>query len=140
MKTPKQIVGWFWTGFAERRFDSLMHELIAESCEIVMPGMPPLCGHAPIRQMFEAYARAFPDFAWSPLCELESGDLYAGEARYRGTHRAPLAIPQGELPATGRTVTWESADIVRIADGKIISWHIYHDPIKLFAQLGVAMG
>ena len=71
---------------------------------------------------------------------IESGDTYAGEARYTGTHRGVLATPQGELPPTGQRVSWDSADVVRVADGKIVSWHIYHDPLRLLAQLGVGVG
>ena len=139
-KTPAQIVDAFWTAFTARRFDELFRDLVAEQCEFVMPGLPRLEGQAPIRQMFEAYARAFPDFACRPLHGVESADTYAGEARYTGTHRAPLATAQGELPPTGRAVSWDSADIIRVADGKIVSWHVYHDPIALLAQLGVAVG
>lgn len=140
MKTPRQIVDTFWKTFEAHRFDELFRDLVAERCEFVMPGMPPMRGHAPVRQMFEAYARAFPDFACEPLHGIESGDTYAGEARYTGTHRGPLATPQGELPPTGNPVTWDSADIVRVESGKIVSWHIYHDPIRLLAQLGVVAG
>src|SRR5262245_23642836 len=122
--TPSRIVSAFWEAFTARRFDALFAELVAADCALVMPGMPPLRGHGPIRGLFEAYGRAFPDFSCTPLHAIESADTYAGEARYRGTHRAPLATPQGELPATGRTVTWDSADIVRITDGKISSWHV----------------
>jgi ketosteroid isomerase-like protein len=140
MKTPTQIVDTFWKTFGAHRFDELFRDLIAEQCELVMPGMPALRGHAPIRQMFEAYARAFPDLACTPLHTIESSDTHAGEARYSGTHRGSLTTPQGDLPPTGRSVSWESADVVRIADGKIVSWHIYHDPLELLAQLGVAVG
>jgi ketosteroid isomerase-like protein len=37
-------------------------------------------------------------------------------------------------------VGWQSADIVRVHDGKITSWHVYHDPMSMLAQLGVALG
>jgi ketosteroid isomerase-like protein len=137
MKTPKQIVESFWKQF---RSDTVVRDFIADHCELVMPGMPPLRGHAAIGQMFAAYARALPDFACKILHAIESGDTYAGEARYSGTHRGPLATPQGELPPTGNAVTWDSADIVRVEDGKIVSWHIYHDPLRLLAQLGVVAG
>jgi predicted ester cyclase len=93
-----------------------------------------------IRPMFEAYARAFPDFGWAPLQGVEQGDTFAGEAKYSGTYRAPLATPQGEIPATNKVITWQSADIVRTENGRIVSWHVYNDPIAIMAQLGVPMG
>src|SRR5205085_6470950 len=109
---------------------------LADDCEFVMPGVGSLRGPA-IRGMFEAYARAFPDFGCSTVHAIESGDTYAAEARYAGTHLGPLLLPQGELPATGHKVSWQSADVVRVADGKIASWHIYHDPASILTQLGV---
>jgi predicted ester cyclase len=105
-----------------------------------MPGMPPLRGAGAIRQMFEAYAKALPDFTCTPTHAIESGDTYAAEARYEGTHRGPLATPQGELPPTGRRVSWQSADLVRVAGDKIVSWHVYHDPFAVLTQFGVARG
>jgi ketosteroid isomerase-like protein len=125
----------FWSAFAARRFDEIARDLMTPDCEFVMPGMPPMKGPAAIRRMFEAYARAFPDFAWSSIHAVEHGDTFAGEAKYTGTYREPLATPMGELPATGRAVAWTSADIVRTAGGKIASWHVYNDPAAIMAQL-----
>ena len=139
-KSPAEIVRTFWTVFSARRFDELFREVVAPDCEFIMSGSPPMKGAAAIRGMFEAYARAFPDFAWSPLHGIEHGDTFAGEAKYSGTHREPLATPQGEIPATGKLISWQSADIVRTADGKIVSWHVYNDPLAIMAQLGVPMG
>ena len=97
-------------------------------------------GEAQILGMFQAYLSAFPDFAVHTLHAIESADTYAAESRFEGTHRGPLVSSQGNIPATGRRVSWQSADIVRVSDGKIVSWHVYHDPIPLLAQLGVAQG
>src|SRR5690349_18563861 len=111
--TPSEIVRAFWAAFDARRFDDVFRDLIAPECELVMPGVPAMKGPAAIRQMFEAYVRAFPDFTCSPIHGIEQGDTFAGEARYTGTHRQPLATARGEIPATGNAVAWSSADIVR---------------------------
>ena len=138
--TPSSIVESFWSAFAGRRLTEAFRDHMAPDCEFILPGSPPLRGEAQIRRMFEAYVSAFPDFAKETLHAIESGDTYAAETRFAGTHRAPLATPQGTIPATGRRVTWQSADMVRTRDGKIVSWHVYHDPIPLMAQLGVPPG
>ena len=138
--TPTTIVQTFWKTFDRRDFDALCRDSLAADCEFVMPGSPPMRGTAAIRQMFEAYATAFPDFACETVHAIESGDTYAAETRFSGLHRAPLRTPHGEIPATNRRVTWQSADIVRVQGGRIVSWHVYHDPIPLLAQLGVAAG
>jgi predicted ester cyclase len=140
MSSPASIVTAFWTAFAERRFERLFADYLAPSCVFVMPGGPPLEGQEAIGGMFRAYVRAFPDFACRTVHAIESGDTYAAETAFSGTHKGPLATPQGELPPTGRKVSWQSADIVRVEGGKIVSWHVYHDPLPMLAQLGLAEG
>ena len=137
---PTAVIRLFWQTFSARDFDALVRDSVSPDCEFVMPGAQPLRGSAAIRGMFEAYARAFPDFTCEPVHAIESGDTYAAETRFSGTHEGVLRTPQGDIPPTGRRVTWQSADIVRVAAGKIVSWHVYHDTIPLLAQLGVAPG
>jgi ketosteroid isomerase-like protein len=137
---PAATVRRFWELFDTRRFDELFHDVITPDCEFVMSGAPPMKGPAAIRGMFEAYARAFPDFRCTPIHGIESGDTFAGEARFTGTHRAALVTPQGEIPPTNKEISWLSADIVRTSGGKIASWHIYNDPLAIMTQLGVPMG
>src|SRR5262245_8044189 len=95
-KSPFEIVRMFWAAFSAHRLDEIFRDLIAADCEFVMPGAPPMKGAASIRALFEAYVRAFPDFTWSLIHGIEHGDTFAGEAKYSGTHRASLAMPQGE--------------------------------------------
>jgi predicted ester cyclase len=127
----------FWRAFQAKRWDELQREHIASDCRFTMPGMPVLAGSDAIRAMFEAYAAAFPDLRHETLHAIESGETYAAETRYTGTHRGALRGPQGEIAATGKTISWQSADIVRARGGKIVSWHIYHDQIPFLTQLGV---
>jgi ketosteroid isomerase-like protein len=136
--SPSAIVASFWSAFAERQFERVFAEHLAEGCEFTLPGMPPLVGAEAIGALFQSYVRAFPDFAARTLHAIESGDTYAAETAFSGTHQGPLQTPQGALAPTFRKVTWQSADIVRTAGGKIVSWHVYHDPLPLLAQLGVA--
>jgi ketosteroid isomerase-like protein len=139
-KSPSEIVSSFWSAFEAGRMDDLIRDHVAERCVFVMPGSPPLTSAAAIRGMFEAYRVAFPDFAHRTLHAIESGDTYAAETAYSGTHRGALVSPAGAIPPTGREVRWQSADVVRVEDGKITSWHVYHDPTPMLAQLGVALG
>jgi len=139
-KTPAEIVSSFWSAFEAGRIDEAIRDHLADDCEIVMPGSPPLRSAPAIRGMFEAYRTAFPDFAHRTLHAIESGDTYAAETRYTGTHRGALATPSGVIAPTGREVRWQSADVVRMQAGKIVSWHVYHDPMPMLAQLGVALG
>ena len=139
-QTPKAVVESFWKTFAARKLADAFSRHMTSDCELVIPGAPPLRGEAQIRAMFESYVEAFPDFTCETVHAIEAGDTYAAETRFAGTHRGPLVTPQGAIPATGRRVSWQSADIVRMRDGKIASWHVYHDPTPFLAQLGVPQG
>ena len=98
--SPGDVVRTFWQLFDARDFDALSRDVLSPDCEFVMPGAPPLRGPAATRQMFEAYARAFPDFACEAVHAIESGDTYAAETKYTGIHQGPLRTPHGEIPAT----------------------------------------
>lgn len=107
----------------------------APDCEMTMPGLPPMKGAAAVRATFEAWRAALPDMRHETVTAVESGDTYAGETRFTATHLGPLRTPAGELPPTRRSVSWQSADVVRFKDGRIASWHVYHDAGALLAQL-----
>lgn len=139
-QSPSETVSSFWRAFEAGRMDELVRDHVADRCEFVMPGSPPLSGTAAIRGLFEAYRAAFPDLKHRTLHAIESGDTYAAETAYSGTHKGALVSAAGSIPATGREVGWQSADVVRVEGGKITSWHVYHDPMSLLAQLGVALG
>jgi ketosteroid isomerase-like protein len=139
-KTAKHVVDSFWHAFASSSATDAFRAHMTDDCELVMPGAPPMKGEAAICAMFAAYKTAFPDFAAETLLAIESGDAYAAETRFAGTHRGPLASAQGVIPPTGKRVTWQSADIVRLRGDKIASWHVYNDPIPFLAQIGVAPG
>lgn len=140
VESPSRVVASFWSAFLARRLDEVFARHMADECEFVMPGMPPLRGAEQVRPVLEAYLQAFPDFGFQTLHAVESGDTYAAETRFTGTHTGALPTPQGPIAPTGRAVSWQSADIVRVRGGQIASWHVYHDPIALLAQLGAGLG
>ena len=53
------------------------------------------------------------------------------------THAGPLATPEGEIAATGRTVRVPFAAVIRVPDGRVDSVHVYLDPLGFMAQLGL---
>jgi ketosteroid isomerase-like protein len=138
MQSAKQIVDQFWSRFESGDLASLA-ELIDSDCHFRMPGMEMRDRNA-LLGMLGAYRTAFPDLRHRQLHAIESGDTVAIELIAEGTHTGPMQTPQGTIPATGRKVTWESCDYVRLRDGKIFSWHVYHDPTAFFAALGLQPG
>ncbi|MFD0045521.1 ester cyclase [Pseudarthrobacter scleromae] len=101
----------------------------------------PLKGRDAVEQDMVELLRAFPDarFSLGPL--LQDGAMFAAEFTLRGTHQGPLASPEGEIPATGRTIENNGAVFSKFnADGEVAEEHRYYDVAGLLAQLGPTPG
>jgi predicted ester cyclase len=112
----------------------LIDELAAEGItdhEEGLPGQP--SGREGIKFFVNAMRQAFPDIrakTISPM--LTDGDLEAAHVVLTGTH-------QGELlgvAATNKTVEFESLDIIRVEDGKVIEHWGVTDTMGLMQQIG----
>ena len=110
-------------------------ELLAPDCEFTMPDIPALNGAEAVRGMFETWLAALPDMRHRTVHQIERGDTYAAETHFTATHTGALRTPAGDLPPTKRRLAWQSADIIRFRGGRIVSWHVYHDPAALLGQL-----
>jgi ketosteroid isomerase-like protein len=136
MKSAKEIVEQLWSHFESGNVAALT-ELIHPDCHFRMPGMEVRDRNAVVG-MLGAWRTAFPDMRHAAVHSVESGDTVAIELTVQGTHTGPMQMPQGTIPATGRKVSWESCDYVRVREGKVLSWHVYHDPGAFYAALGLA--
>ena len=87
--------------------------------------------------MLGAYRTGFPDLKHRVIDVVESGDTIAIELVVEATHTGPMHTPNGVIPATGKRVTWDSCDYIKVRGGKIVSWHVYHDPAAFYAALGL---
>ena len=71
----------------------------------------------PAREGFKTYIAqriaAFPDLALSAEIVLESADLVAVNLIWSGTHQGTYL----DVPATGKKVSWNSTDILRVKNG-----------------------
>jgi steroid delta-isomerase-like uncharacterized protein len=104
---------------------------------ITMPGGMQFSGPDELRPVLEAFHEAFPDLRHEIVDVIESGNKIAVELRIGGTHTGILHTPQGDIPPTGRGVSWESVDFVTLRDGKVATWHTYFDQMAFLAQLGL---
>ena len=68
---------------------------------------------------------------------MEAGDTVAVEGVWTATHTAPLVTPEGEVPATGRSVRLPYAAVFRVRDGLFSYVHVYVDRLDFMAQLGL---
>jgi steroid delta-isomerase-like uncharacterized protein len=130
-----EIMNKAWEIFEKGQWQRL-EEIWTPISDFRMPGGT-MRGPAELRAMCEAWWGAFPDLKHNVIHEIESGDTYACELAMTGTHTGTMHTPNGDIPATGKTVKFLSCDYVQIKDGKIVSWHAYTDMMSFLAQLGV---
>jgi steroid delta-isomerase-like uncharacterized protein len=113
---------------------SLIDELTADDLadhEEGLPGQP--SGKDGVHFFVNALRQAFPDIRPKTVeLEMTDGNLEAARTILTGTH-------QGELmgvAATGNAVEFESIDIIRIEDGKVVEHWGLTDTMSLMQQLG----
>ncbi|MFY0579989.1 nuclear transport factor 2 family protein [Cystobacter fuscus] len=85
----------------------------------------------------EIYATAFPDMHRELDQFYVHGDVVVVELSLNGTHRGPLKLPAGTIPATGKEIHAPCCDVFHLKDGKVQSFHCYTAATILLGQLGV---
>ena len=72
--------------------------------------------------------------------EVDSGEwngTLANEVRIVGTHTGTLKTEAWEIPATRKTITWESVEWIKVRDGKIAWWKEYNDQVPFLVATGL---
>jgi ketosteroid isomerase-like protein len=85
----------------------------------------------------EVYAAAFPDMHRELYRLYETGDTVIVELALQGTHKGPLALPNGTIPPTGKRMDAPCCDVFRLKSGKIESFNCYPSGTIILGQLGV---
>jgi len=113
--------------------------LYAEDAVVHDPQYPqPLVGREAIEQDAADVRRAMPDARFTIRTVLQRGETAAIEYDLGGTHLGPLALPDGELEATGRHVDLPGGAFSRFdTEGRVVEEHRYFDVAGMFNQLGV---
>lgn len=111
----------------------------AEDARLIGSFFPePLVGRDAIEQTTIAMGDAFPNMRWTIVTLLEDDNRVACELHIEGSHDGPLSMPEGELPPTGRTVSFDVLEILEFnEDGLVAEHREYMDPGAVMAQLGV---
>lgn len=111
----------------------------AQDARLIGPFFPePLVGRDAIEQTTTAMSKAFPDMHWTIVSLLDDGHRIACELHIEGTHTGPLPTPDGDIPATGQTVSFDVAEILEFDDDDLVIEHReYMDPGALMTQLGL---
>ena len=101
------------------------------------PGGVRLEGPQEIVAWAMAWLNAFPDAAATVDNELIAGDWATLQQTFTGTHTETLVSPEGDVPATGKSVVGRVGEVIRVKDGKIVEDHLYFDNMEILTQLGL---
>lgn len=113
-----------------------LKDLYAADADVAIPGASAQ-GREQVGALWGAFVSAFPDGELTELLRLDCGGYIVSENNLSGTHTAPLLTPQGEIPATGNSVSVDGVSIFKIENGEIKSEHLYFDQMTFLAQLGL---
>ncbi len=113
--------------------------LYAEDAVVYDPQYPqPLIGREAIEQDAVDVRRSMPDARFTLRTVLQLGESAAVEYDLGGTHSGPLALPDGELEATGLHVDLPGGVFARFdSQGRVAEERRYYDLAGMFNQLGI---
>lgn len=83
------------------------------------------------------FGAAFPDMHRELYHFYLSGDMVVVELALQGTHKGPLRMPAGVIPATGKRMDAPCCDVFHMVNGKIKAFRCYPSATVMLAQLGV---
>ena len=124
----RRIVEDHWN----KKNPALIGELLATDCVLHTPDGA-LKGQDGARQLYTAYATAFPDFRLSTDDTLADGKKVVVRYTFTGTHKGPLAA----VPASGKQANVQGIAIFRLAGGKADEVRFVWDKFALMQQIGV---
>lgn len=94
------------------------------------PGTSPDKGG--VRKLYTYLREAFPDFHAEIHWQLADGDRVTTFKTYYGTHQGTFL----GVPPTGRTIHFETVDVMRVQDGKITDHWGVGNLLSLMQQIG----
>ena len=89
-------------------------------------------------EVWQGWAKALPDSRASFDNAFVGSGKVVLEITWRGRHTGPMQTPDGEIPATGKSIEIRACQIVEIEDGKAKSMRQYFDMMTMMQQLGLA--
>ncbi|MBA3943839.1 MAG: ester cyclase [Herpetosiphonaceae bacterium] len=112
---------------------AVIDELCAVSCVNHDPTQPSVHDRGALKQFWLALRAAFPDQRTTIQDLVAEEDRVVTRFTWRGTHTGDFY----GISATGRQVTFDGIDIVRLADGEIQEIWWGYDMLGVLQQLGV---
>ncbi len=96
------------------------------------PGMP--SDRAGGKLYLQAFAAAYPDAHFEIDDMIAEGDSVVTKKTFTGTNTGEFA----GMPATGRQVSLQYVDIMRVRDGRIVEHWLSMNQLSWMQQLGIA--
>lgn len=90
-----------------------------------------------VLEVWKGWAKAFPDSKATFHDAYAAGDVVVVELTWKGTQTGPLATPNGEVPATGKSINMRAIQVSKVKDGKVASTRQYFDMATMMSQLGL---
>src|SRR5512144_2396152 len=116
MGRAAEMVDRFWVALESGEIEQMRAvagELMADDVEFRDPATGTYNGKAATLAAIENYMVAFSNFRREVVAVVECGDSIVVEHHIIGDHTAAIPMPGGgELPPTGKTIVWESVDVI----------------------------
>ena len=87
--------------------------------------------------MWKGWATAFPDSQATIDRAYASGNTVIFEVTWNATHTGPMATPNGEIPATGKSASFRSVLVVEMEGDRASESRQYYDLTTFMSQLGI---
>jgi ketosteroid isomerase-like protein len=101
------------------------------------PSVTPIVARRKLGRTVEIYAAAFPDMHRELYAFYIIGDAVVVELALQGTHKEPLELAIGVIPATGKRMNARCCDVFQLTNGKIKSFNCFPSGTVVLTQLGV---
>ncbi len=126
-----------WMNAFNAHDEQAIRALTADDCVFEGPGGVRLEGGDAVAGYAMVWLNAFSDARLTAHQVVVDGDWVAMTGTFKGTHDGTLASPDGDVPATGRTLEGRCSQFVRFADGKSVEEYLYYDQMDVITQLGL---
>jgi predicted ester cyclase len=91
-----------------------------------------------LRQIFEAWRRAFPDLHYTVEAQVAEGDQVLSHCRVSGTHLGPFVLLDvWSLPPTGNAFSVRQMHLHRLRNGQVVEHWAVREDLAMLQQLGV---
>jgi predicted ester cyclase len=129
----KEVYYAFTNGVLRDKNIGVIDKVVSPSMiehEPAPPGIP--AGREGLKKLFPLFYQAFPDLNVKIEDVVAQGDRVVGRITISGTQTGTYA----GIPPTGKKVSYQVIDIMRMKDGKIIEHWGVGDNLSLLTQLG----